>query len=69
MEAYRAVESLAGLKYCEAGCAIFKVHATRVFALLDGAGKSYLFLLHDNGKKAVESAFAFRGALSVGKRF
>jgi hypothetical protein len=39
------------------------------FALLDGAGKSYFFLLRDGDKKAVESAFALRGALSLGKRF
>jgi hypothetical protein len=40
-----------------------------VFALLDAAGKSYFFSLRNGGDRAVESAFALRGALSLGKRF
>jgi uncharacterized caspase-like protein len=39
------------------------------FALLDVAGKSYFFALRDGGKTAIESAFALRGALGLGKRF
>jgi hypothetical protein len=29
-DAYRAVERVAGLKYCQAGCALLKAHSTRV---------------------------------------
>jgi hypothetical protein len=39
------------------------------FALLDVAGKSYFFALRERGESAVESAFALRAALSLGKRF